>query len=529
MNKVMTTPSNASFYGSDIVNGSNAEQISLASKKTLHESEPEKMHNSELHQQTLNIQAQQPQKETSNPVQTNGIEGPSSYQYQHMSQNKSRGQQNYAMDYSNYYAMQPGYSVIQNAELLNSATSMSTANNGYSDYQTGINSVVSPMAQTTNQDIAISKLKQQQYAPSQSQFTQQVYSQQSPYSIFQQQDFYATNFGAKSRNNSQQSQTYSTKNGYQAFNSNSSQLLYQGEKTGLESDENDLRHRHNQQSQHQQSQHLLNQAFTNPSAMSYTQVSLPQSSLTYASPSVSQNYQGYPPQRSYQQSVSKSKPQMAVSTRNQSVSSTLTNKSRNSSTFSNNDDRSRTTSISSCIPQTEPPANVVRPRIATLSWEEEKTNCYQVRAKNVLVSRREDNNYINCTKLLNVVGMSRGKRDGILKTEKVKNVVKVGTMNLKGVWIPFDRAYEIARNEGVDVLLHPLFVRNIKEYFLTEGYKLKNEEDLEKQKSKENESDDKTNLKLLDTPIPDFDKSTSCPTGGYATSLASNDSKEYEI
>ena len=35
-------------------------------------------------------------------------------------------------------------------------------------------------------------------------------------------------------------------------------------------------------------------------------------------------------------------------------------------------------------------------------------------------------------KLLNVIGMTRGKRDGILKTEKIKNVVKVGSMNLKG-------------------------------------------------------------------------------------------------
>ena len=73
--------------------------------------------------------------------------------------------------------------------------------------------------------------------------------------------------------------------------------------------------------------------------------------------------------------------------------------------------------------------------------------------------------------------MTRGKRDGILKTEKIKNVVKVGSMNLKGVWIPFDRAYEIARNEGVDSLLYPLFVKDIKQYFLTKGHKLKSEDD----------------------------------------------------
>lgn len=146
----------------------------------------------------------------------------------------------------------------------------------------------------------------------------------------------------------------------------------------------------------------------------------------------------------------------------------------------------------------------------------------------ILVSRREDNNYINCTKLLNVTGMSRGKRDGILKTEKVKDVVKVGTMNLKGVWIPFDRAYEIARNEGVDELLQPLFVRNIKEYFLTEGYKLKNENESEELKPRKMKGQDKSNLKITDASSSIYDKSTSCPTSGYATSLPSNVSKEYD-
>jgi hypothetical protein len=45
-----------------------------------------------------------------------------------------------------------------------------------------------------------------------------------------------------------------------------------------------------------------------------------------------------------------------------------------------------------------------------------------------------DNDMINGTKLLNVTGMSRGKRDGILKNEKGRVVVKVGAMHLKGVW-----------------------------------------------------------------------------------------------
>jgi len=41
---------------------------------------------------------------------------------------------------------------------------------------------------------------------------------------------------------------------------------------------------------------------------------------------------------------------------------------------------------------------------------------------------------INGTKLLNVAKMTRGRRDGILKAEKQKTVVKIGPMHLKGVW-----------------------------------------------------------------------------------------------
>lgn len=42
---------------------------------------------------------------------------------------------------------------------------------------------------------------------------------------------------------------------------------------------------------------------------------------------------------------------------------------------------------------------------------------------------------INGTKLLNVAGMTRGRRDGILKSEKTRHVVKIGPMHLKGVWL----------------------------------------------------------------------------------------------
>lgn len=52
---------------------------------------------------------------------------------------------------------------------------------------------------------------------------------------------------------------------------------------------------------------------------------------------------------------------------------------------------------------------------------------------------------INGTKLLNVAGMTRGRRDGILKSEKVRHVVKIGPMHLKGVWYAQPPQHEIRK------------------------------------------------------------------------------------
>lgn len=97
----------------------------------------------------------------------------------------------------------------------------------------------------------------------------------------------------------------------------------------------------------------------------------------------------------------------------------------------------------------------MKPRVTATLWEDEGSLCFQVEARGICVARREgqscstlpdpfsadidshtfaDNHMINGTKLLNVAGMTRGRRDGILKSEKVRRVVKIGPMHLKGVW-----------------------------------------------------------------------------------------------
>lgn len=79
----------------------------------------------------------------------------------------------------------------------------------------------------------------------------------------------------------------------------------------------------------------------------------------------------------------------------------------------------------------------MKPRVTATLWEDEGSLCFQVEANGVCVARREDNHMINGTKLLNVAGMTRGRRDGILKSEKTRHVVKIGPMHLKGVWLVF--------------------------------------------------------------------------------------------
>lgn len=101
------------------------------------------------------------------------------------------------------------------------------------------------------------------------------------------------------------------------------------------------------------------------------------------------------------------------------------------------------------------------PKVSTAIWETEGTICLVVELQRTSVTRRYDNNMINGTKLLNASGITRGRRDGVLKGEKVRHVVKIGGMDFKGVWIPYERALSIAQAEGVLEKLYPLFVADL--------------------------------------------------------------------
>ncbi|ORZ33309.1 transcription regulator HTH, apses-type DNA-binding domain-containing protein, partial [Catenaria anguillulae PL171] len=99
--------------------------------------------------------------------------------------------------------------------------------------------------------------------------------------------------------------------------------------------------------------------------------------------------------------------------------------------------------------------------ITTFTWDDMSTLVYQVDVDLIAVCRRAADNYVNGTKLLNLTAMSRGKRDSILKHERLRSVVKCGPMRLKGVWIPLDRARELARAVKVDAQVYPLLEEQV--------------------------------------------------------------------
>jgi len=100
------------------------------------------------------------------------------------------------------------------------------------------------------------------------------------------------------------------------------------------------------------------------------------------------------------------------------------------------------------------------PRITLVPWVDRNTYVYQIEIGDKIVSRRFDNHFVNGTKLLNVAGLTRGKRDAILKNEPVRNVVKNAPFHLKGVWIPVERARILSYKYNIDDRIHYLLDNN---------------------------------------------------------------------
>ena len=102
-----------------------------------------------------------------------------------------------------------------------------------------------------------------------------------------------------------------------------------------------------------------------------------------------------------------------------------------------------------------------KPLVTASFWEDEDSLCFQVESEGTCIPRRDDNGMINGAMLLRLANITQDRRDSILEAEKTRHIVKVGPHHFKGVWIPFERALEIAINEGIVDKLYPLFTHNI--------------------------------------------------------------------
>ncbi|GAA5932873.1 hypothetical protein JCM1841_004621 [Sporobolomyces salmonicolor] len=109
-----------------------------------------------------------------------------------------------------------------------------------------------------------------------------------------------------------------------------------------------------------------------------------------------------------------------------------------------------------------PTGQACGPVVSSTLWEAEMTVVMAVLVEGHVVARRADNDWINCTKLLNMVGMTRGKRDMYLKNEPQRVVFRRGALHLKGVWLPLPSALRLAQEYSLLSRLYPLFEPNLK-------------------------------------------------------------------
>ena len=79
-------------------------------------------------------------------------------------------------------------------------------------------------------------------------------------------------------------------------------------------------------------------------------------------------------------------------------------------------------------------ASGTKPSLIIFQWKDEGSLCYQIEVNGIHVTRREDNNFINASKLMMVARVPRQERYRLLKSEQNLHFVKRGSMHLRGIW-----------------------------------------------------------------------------------------------
>ncbi|ODV90702.1 hypothetical protein CANCADRAFT_31576 [Tortispora caseinolytica NRRL Y-17796] len=117
------------------------------------------------------------------------------------------------------------------------------------------------------------------------------------------------------------------------------------------------------------------------------------------------------------------------------------------------------------------------PSLFRVTWETEGVECLQLAVNKILVTRRLDNNMINGTKMLNTADITRGKRDGMLKQQEHRIIIKQGLMPFKGVWITLESAKNLAEQANISSLLFPLLEHNVEQVVMAQGIEVTDQRD----------------------------------------------------
>lgn len=100
-------------------------------------------------------------------------------------------------------------------------------------------------------------------------------------------------------------------------------------------------------------------------------------------------------------------------------------------------------------------------RMTVSKWQDERTYCFQVAVRGTIVACHEDDHMINASRLLVVANITRSRRDELLKSEPTLHIHRNDVPHLRGTWMPFERALELANRLNITPLLYPLFVYEI--------------------------------------------------------------------
>lgn len=95
--------------------------------------------------------------------------------------------------------------------------------------------------------------------------------------------------------------------------------------------------------------------------------------------------------------------------------------------------------------------------IGKVYWLEQEVHCYRLEIGDHKVCRRQDTHFINASKLIKLSSITRGRRDAILRAEKVKYTVRKDQIDFRGVWVPFERARYLAVLVGIYDQVQDLF------------------------------------------------------------------------